>query len=142
MKRLSLGIFLGIFLATTIAASAALFEISDAWFRALPGKLPAGGYFTAQNNTSRDVAITGARAEGCGMLMIHQSKATGGMSSMDMVDKVMVPAGGKAVFAPGGYHLMCTDAKLKIGTKTPVLINLSDGTAIAVAFAVKGATGK
>jgi hypothetical protein len=37
---------------------------------------------------------------------------------------------------------MCTDAKLKIGTKTPVLINLSDGTAIAVAFAVKGATGK
>lgn len=138
MKRLSVVILL----ATTIAASAAPFEISGAWFRALPGKLPAGGYFTAQNNTSRDVAITGARADGCGMLMIHQSRAKGGMSSMDMVDKVMVPAGGKAVFAPGGYHLMCTDAKLKIGTKMPVLINLSDGTAIAVAFAVKGATGK
>jgi copper(I)-binding protein len=138
VKRLSLVVLL----ATATAAQAAPFEISNAWFRALPGKLPAAGYFSAQNNTSRDVAITGARADGCGMLMIHQSSNKGGTSSMDMLDKVMVPAGGKAVFAPGGTHLMCTDARLKIGTKMPVLINLSDGTAIAVAFAVKGATGK
>jgi copper(I)-binding protein len=138
VKRLSLVILL----ATTIAASAAPFEITDAWFRSLPGKLPAGGYFTAQNNTSRDVAITGARADGCGMLMIHQSTAKGGMSGMDMLTRVTVPAGGQVRFAPGGYHLMCTDARLKIGTKMPVLINLSDGTAIAVAFSVRGATGK
>ena len=138
MKRLSLALLL----ATVAAANAAPFEITDAWFRALPGKLPAGGYFTARNNTSRDVAITGARAGGCGLLMIHQSKTTGGVSGMDMLDKVTVPAGGKVSFAPGGMHLMCTDAKLKIGTKMPVLINLSDGTAVAVAFAVKGATGK
>lgn len=133
---------LAILLASMTVASAAPFEISDAWFRALPGKLPAAGYFTAQNNTRRDVAITGARAEGCGMLMIHQSSNKGGTSSMEMLDKVMVPAGGKAVFAPGGTHLMCSDAKLKIGTRMPVLINLADGTAIAVAFAVKGPTGK
>ncbi|MDB5735075.1 MAG: hypothetical protein JWP16_1059 [Alphaproteobacteria bacterium] len=137
-RRLSLVILL----ATAAVAQAAPFEITDAWFRALPGKLPAAGYFTARNNTPRDVAITGARADGCGMLMLHQSSNKGGMSSMDMLDKVMVPAGGTAVFAPGGAHLMCTDAKLKIGTRMPVLINLSDGTAIAVAFAVKGATGK
>ena len=33
-------------------------------------------------------------------------------------------------------------AHMKIGTKVPVLINLSDGTAVAVAFQVKSATGK
>jgi len=37
---------------------------------------------------------------------------------------------------------MCEDAKLKIGAKVPVLLDLSDGTAVAVAFTVKGATGK
>jgi copper(I)-binding protein len=137
-RRLSLVILL----AMTAMAQAAPFEITDAWFRALSGKLPAAGYFVAHNNTRRDVAITGARADGCGMLMLHQSSNKGGMSSMDMLDKVMVPAGGKAVLAPGGTHLMCTDARLKIGTRMPVLINLSDGTAVAVAFAVRSATGK
>jgi copper(I)-binding protein len=128
----------------TVAATAhaAPLAITDGWFRSLPGKLPAAGYFTAQNNTTRDIAITGARAEGCGMLMLHQSQNTGGMSGMDMVDKVTVPAGGTIKFAPGGYHLMCTDAKLKIGAKAPVLLTLSDGTAVAVAFVVRNAAGK
>src|SRR5665213_4290085 len=125
-------------------AWAAPLDITDAWFRALPGKLPAGGYFTAQNNTRRDIAIAGASSDACGMLMIHQSSNKGGMSGMDMVDKVEVPAGGKIAFAPGGYHLMCTDPtpRMKIGAKVPVLLSLSDGTAVAVAFAVRGATGK
>ena len=137
MKRLSLA-----FLLAATAAHAAPFEVTDAWFRSLPGKLPAAGYFTAQNNSRRDVAITGARAEACGMLMIHQSRAAGGVNSMDMLDKVMVPAGGRISFAPAGYHLMCTDAKLKIGTRVPVLLNLSDGTSVAVAFSVRNAAGK
>ena len=129
-------------LATTVAASAAPLAITDGWFRSLPGKLPAAGYFTAQNTTSHDIAITGARSEGCGMLMLHQSQNTGGMSGMDMVDKVTVPAGGAVKFAPGGYHLMCTDAKLKIGGRMPVILTLSDGTAVAVTFQVRNAAGK
>ena len=138
MKRFSLLILL----ATAATAQAAPVDITGAWFRSLPGKLPAGGYFTAQNNSSRDVAITGARSEACGMLMIHQSSNKGGMSGMEMMGQVKVPAGGKVTFAPGGYHLMCEGAHMKIGTRVPVLLNLSNGTAVAVAFEVKGATGK
>jgi periplasmic copper chaperone A len=128
----------------TATAQAAPLDITGAWFRALPGKLPAGGYFTAQNNTRRDIAITGARSDGCGTLMIHESSNKGGMTGMAMVERVNVPAGGKIAFAPGGYHLMCESPtpKMKIGAKVPVLLNLSDGTAVAVAFAVRGATGK
>lgn len=138
MKRLSLVILL----LSVASANAAPLDITGAWFRSLPGKLPAGGYFTAQNNSRRDVAITGARSDACGMLMIHQSSSKGGMSGMEMMETVKVPAGAQVAFAPGGYHLMCEGAKMKIGTKVPVLINLSDGTAVAVAFEVKGATGK
>jgi copper(I)-binding protein len=133
-----------VLLATAASAEAAPFEITNAWFRALPGKLPAGGYFTADNRTGREIAITGARADACGTLMIHQSSTKGGMSSMDMANKVAVPPGGQVSFAPGGYHLMCTDPtpKMKIGTKVPVLLSLSDGSTVAVAFQVRGATGK
>jgi copper(I)-binding protein len=138
VKRLSLVILL----LSALPASAAPFDVTGAWFRSLPGKLPAGGYFTAQNNSRRDVAITGARSEACGMLMIHQSSNKGGMTGMDMLDQVKVPAGGQVTFAPGGTHLMCEEAKMKIGAKVPVLLNLSDGTTVAVAFEVKGATGK
>jgi copper(I)-binding protein len=140
VKRLSLVFFL----AATAAASAAPFEVTDAWFRSLPGKLPAGGYFTATNTTRREVSITGASSDACGMLMIHQSSNKGGMSGMDMVEMVKVPPGGSIAFAPGGYHLMCTDPRpaMKIGAKVPVLLNLSDGSAVAVAFTVRGATGK
>ena len=138
MKRLSLAMLL----ATTVAASAAPFDVTDPWFRALPGKLPAGGYFTAQNNSRHDVAITGVSSDACGMLMIHQSSNKSGMSSMDMMPRVTVPAGGQLRFAPGGYHLMCEQPKMKIGAKVPVVLQLSDGTAVAVGFAVRGATGK
>jgi len=133
--------FLSLALATT-AAQAAPFDVSDAWFRSLPGKLPAGGYFTAQNNSGRDVAITGASSDACGMLMMHQSQNKGGMTGMDMVESVKVPAGGIVKFAPGGYHLMCEQPRMKIGAKVPVLLHLSDGGTVAVGFAVKGATGK
>ena len=138
MKRLSLVVLL----MTAGAANAAPFDVTDAWFRSLPGKLPAGGYFTAQNNSRRDVSITGVSSEACGMVMIHQSSNKGGMSGMDMVDSVKVPAGGIVKFAPGGYHLMCEQPKMKIGAKVPVLLHLSDGGTIAVGFVVKGANGK
>jgi len=138
VKRLSLVVML----MTAGAANAAPFDVTDAWFRSLPGKLPAGGYFTAQNNGRRDVSITGVSSEACGMVMIHQSSNKGGMSGMDMVDSVKVPAGGIVKFSPGGYHLMCEQPKMKIGTKVPVLLHLSDGGTIAVGFQVKNASGK
>ncbi len=145
MKLPSLILLLGLTCAASFSpAWAAPFEISDAWFRALPGKLPAGGYFTADNTTSHAIAITGARSDACGMLMLHQSASRGGMSAMDMVAEVKVPPGGQVKFAPGGYHLMCTDPRpaMKIGARVGVLLDLSDGSAVAVAFAVRRGTVK
>jgi hypothetical protein len=138
---------LAIFLASMMGAPlssawAAPFDISDAWFRALPGALPAGGYFTAQNNTGREVSITGVSSDACGMLMMHRSSSKGGMSGMDMVDSVKVPAGGVVKFAPGGYHLMCEQPRMKPGGKVAVLLRLSNGSTVAVGFRVKTASGK
>lgn len=135
-------LLLSLLAVTTVAAQAASFEVTDSWFRKLPGTLPAAGYFTARNNTSHDIAINGAESGVCGMLMMHHSSNKGGMSSMDMVDKVTVPAGGSVSFAPGGYHLMCEAPKMTIGGKAPVNLSLSDGSSVVVAFAVRGPSGK
>lgn len=142
MKKPSKAFSVAILLASCVAAQAAPFDVSGAWFRSLPGKLPAGGYFTVQNNTGRDVTITGASSDACGMLMIHQSSNKGGMSSMMMMDEVKVPAGGKIAFAPGGYHLMCEQPKMKIGAKVPVTLHFAGGNSVTVAFEVRGASGK
>jgi len=135
---------LAILLALAAPASAASVNVTDGWFRALPGKLPAGGYFNVHNTTKNGVAILGAQSDGCSMLMMHKSSTSGGMSRMEMADKVEVPAGGKTSFAPGGLHLMCMrpTAIMKIGGKVPVVLQLSDGTRVAATFAVRGASGK
>ena len=135
---------LALALALCGAASAAKVTVSDAWIRALPAHLPAAGYFTAQNNGRHDVDITGAETLACGMLMLHLSSDEKGMGSMSEVPKVTVPAGGAVKFAPGGYHLMCTDPKpaLRPGRTVPVALHFSDGTSMVVHFAVRDARGR
>jgi hypothetical protein len=125
-------------------ALAANLTLDNPWFRMLPGKLPAGGYFTLHNASQTSVTLTGASSPGCGMLMLHKSESMNGMASMEDVKSVPVPAGGFVAFAPGGYHLMCMNptAAMKPGARVPVSLQFADGTRIVSAFAVKNAMGK
>jgi hypothetical protein len=125
-------------------ATAAQVQISDAWIRALPAPSPSGGYFTMKNTGNTEVALVGAKSPACGMLMLHRSKVMGGMSSMEDVSSVPVPAGGEVRFAPGGYHLMCMDptAAIKPGGNVAVTLQFSDKTEATANFAVRNAQGK
>jgi copper(I)-binding protein len=118
--------------------------VSDAWIRALPPSVPSGGYFTLRNGTSAPVTLITAQSPACGMLMLHKSDSTTGMTSMDDVSEVIVPAGGTVKFAPGGYHLMCADAgpAIKPGQHVPVTLNFHGGAKVTAMFAVRNAAGK
>jgi copper(I)-binding protein len=131
-------------LLTAAPACAADLQVSDAWIRALPAKLPAAGYFTLTNKGTKEVTLTGASSPACGMLMLHKSTQSGGMGSMQDVESVAVPAGGSVKFAPGGYHLMCMDPTpaVKPGDKVSVAFSFAGGTTLAADFAVKNAQGK
>jgi hypothetical protein len=119
-------------------------SLSDGWIRLLPGALPAAGYFTLKNSGRARIALTGADTPACGMLMLHKSEDTGGMSSMQDVAQVAVPGGGTVRFAPGGYHLMCMDPKpgLKLGASVPVTLSFQGAPPLTARFDVRGATGK
>ena len=124
-------------------ASAADLTVTDAWIRAMPGRLPAAGYFTLRNAGRDQVSLSGASSPACGMLMLHRSSSDNGMSSMTDVERMAVPAGGILKFAPGGYHLMCMDPKpLKHGAPIPVTLEFSNGKSLVATFVVKDARGR
>ncbi|MBV9693982.1 MAG: copper chaperone PCu(A)C [Alphaproteobacteria bacterium] len=126
------------------SASAADIRIREPWIRALPGNLPAAGYFELINAGKSAVTLTGAESPLCGMLMLHRSTTQDGMGRMQDVGEVTVPAGGRIAFAPGGFHLMCMDPKpaLKPGGKAQVALRFSDGSVVAAAFDIRNAMGK
>ena len=126
------------------AADASSVAVADAWFRALPANLPAGGYFTLHNDSAKALTLDGATSPACGMLMLHKSEKTSGMASMSDVARIDVPAGGTLTFAPGGYHLMCMSPTvlLKQGSDVQVTLHFADGSKVIASFAVRSATGK
>jgi periplasmic copper chaperone A len=142
MRALVLSAIAAALIATpTLAADVA---VNDAWFRALPGKLPAGGYFTLHNAGVTSVTLTGASSPACGMLMLHKTENEGGTGMMMDMPSIVVPAGGDVTFAPGGYHLMCNDPTqaMKPGTRVTVTLEFAGGAKLTESFVVKDARGK
>jgi len=131
-------------LSVSAQAAPAQIAITGGWIRAIPGGVPAGGYFVLRNNGDKPVTLTGAASPGCGMLMLHKSEDMSGMEQMTDVPKIDVPAHGTLTFAPGGYHLMCMEprAQIKPGNTVPVTFAFADGTQATANFTVRGATGK
>ncbi|MBS0279809.1 MAG: copper chaperone PCu(A)C [Proteobacteria bacterium] len=130
--------------AAALAAPAAPLRIEAPWMRALPGTVPAGGYFVLHNDGKAQVTLTGAQSPACGMLMLHLSENNGGMSSMRHVDSIDVAPGGVLEFKQGSYHLMCMQPgpAIKPGASVPVTLSFKDGATVTANFPVRDATGK
>jgi copper(I)-binding protein len=133
-------IFTGLILSALLTASAQAADVTvtQGWFRALPPSVPSGGYFTLHNGGAKKITLSEVQSPACGMLMMHKS-SNGGMAHVMTLD---VAPGETLAFAPGGYHLMCMDAKLKPGATVPVTFTFSQGAKLAANFAVRSATGK
>lgn len=132
----------GLLVAGSVSAAAAdRVHASHAWIRVLPGDLPAGGYVTLQNDGDQPVALSGARSTAYAAVMLHHSSSEGGTSRMTMVDALTVPARGKAVLAPAGYHLMLMKAAspVKPGDKVKLTLTFTDGSTLATDFIARPA---
>jgi copper(I)-binding protein len=110
--------------------------------RYLLPNIPAGGYLVLKNAGDTPAVLTGAASPACGMLMLHESQDSSGMAMMMDVPNVTVPPHGAITFAPGGYHLMCMQPSMKVGTKVPVTLQFQDGSTLALMMPVYGASGQ
>src|ERR1700761_2428793 len=118
-------------LALLLAAQAAIAAdepvVTRATLRVITPQVPAAGYFELANPGDKPLVLTGARSATCGMLMMHRSENTGGMSHMSDVASVTVAPRERVAFAPGGYHLMCMSPKpgLRAGAKVTVTLTFA-----------------
>ena len=139
-KFIALAAFL---IGSSAVAVAGSITIESPWLRFIIKDRPVAAYFSLRNDTDRPVELTGAASSGCGMVMLHQSKETGGVDKMLSVKSVTVPAHGTLNFTTGSYHLMCMNPQstVAVGGAVPVILKFADGRTISADFQVKGPGG-
>ena len=121
------------------AVKAGPLTLSDLQVRATPAGVPTGvAYLTIANagkTADRLLSIDCACADGA---LMHRTEIKDGISSMSMVDSVVVPAGGKVVFSPGGLHVMLVGVKgpLKAGRTESMTLRFEKAGTVKAGFDV------
>lgn len=129
---------LGLLPNTSSADSAIM--IRDAWVReAPPNSTVLAGYMILENPSDKSQSLTSASATAFGGVMIHRTEQKDGMAHMIHQKQVTIPANGKIVFAPSGYHLMLIKPKQALHAGDQVTINFifADKSKLSAIFKVR-----
>ena len=128
--------------AGAIAAPKATLRVEDAWSRATPPVAPvAGGFLTVVNAGDKPDVLLGAESDLSQRVELHEMRMDGGMMRMrELTDGLPVPARGKVVLAPGGYHLMFIKPKrvLVEGERFTATLRFRDAGKVTTTFTVRG----
>jgi len=94
-------------LSNVVSGANSAIVIRDSWIReAPPNASTLAGYMILENQSDKSQSLTSVSATAFDRVMIHRSEQNNGMAHMTHQKQVIIPANGKVVFAPGGYHLM------------------------------------
>jgi copper(I)-binding protein len=112
--------------------------ISDLWTRATPAGAPAaGGYLTITNNGKDDDMLRLVSSPDAAKAELHIMQMKDGVMTMRPVEGgIVIPAGGKVVLAPNGYHIMLIGPKapLKEGGTFPVSLTFTRAGTVSVSL--------
>ena len=114
--------------------------LSDLAVRASLGAVPtSAAYLTIANAGAAPDRLMSIDCACAKMAMVHESRITNGIASMDMVGAVVIPAHGKAVFSPAGLHIMLTGltGPLKAGAMQPMVLHFERAGAVTAGFHVR-----
>ncbi len=114
---------------------------SDAWLRAVPPVSPTmAGYVSLENDSDKDLMITGVRTDIAGHTMLHaMTTAEDGTRQMTHLHHLTIPARGKASLSPGEKHLMLMKLKRvpSFGESVDICFQLAGDTEACTPFTVK-----
>jgi copper(I)-binding protein len=139
MKQLKI-FFSALILVTTNAVYASGVDIENAWVReAPPGMQMLAGYMIIENETGKNLVLTGASSPVFGTIELHQTTIKNGMASMEQQKSVTIPANSKFAFKPKSYHLMLMKPKrdLRKGDKVKITLQFSNYKKVTKTFAVR-----
>lgn len=112
-------------------------KIGNPWARA--SVVATGGAFLSiENAGAQPDKLLRASGDIADKVEIHNHIKDGGIMRMRAVDGIDLPAGGKVVLAPGGYHLMLLGLKKKLveGERFPLTLEFEKAGKITVEIAV------
>lgn len=97
------------------------------------------GFGTIENTCDAPVTIVSASSPAFADVSLHESRIENGISRMRALPEVIIPAKGRAVFEPGGKHLMLMDPTraLQAGDELEMTFKLKDGREISATFEVR-----
>ena len=124
-----------LFWAVMHAAWASDVQIQDPYVRAVPpGQRVTAAFFVAVNASTQPRAIVKAQTDTAERAELHEHIHDGGVMRMREVPRVVIPAGGRLAFEPGGYHVMLIGLKraLQPGERIDLTLVLDDGSRITV----------
>ena len=113
-------------------------EIDRPWSRPAAAGMTGAGFMTVTNRGKAADALVAVESPVARKVEMHRSGMTGGVMSMQRLDKTPLPPGATVDFAPGGNHLMLIGLlkPLKTGDRAPATLTFASGTKIKVEFVV------
>lgn len=108
----------------------------------LPNR-PTAAYMMITNAGTDADRLIRATSTAFGTIEIHTVEKHGNVMKMLPVDAIEIPAGGEAMLAPGGFHLMLFDSAkpFKIGETIPMTLTFERTGEIDVTVRVERITG-
>jgi protein SCO1/2 len=131
MMKTAIGILIAWLLASLAPASAAAATVVGAWSR--PAVETGVAYATVLNPAATPDALVAVRTPVARAAELHETTSNGAgmgaMVSMMRVRSIAVPAHGRVVLRPGGYHVMLIGLRhsLRPGTTFPLSFEFARG---------------
>lgn len=141
MKHALIAAALGVLATPLSALGAGKVEVLQPWSRPAVAGTTGIGYMVLANHGRAD-ALEKVESPLAARVEMHSSTMSGGIMTMRREDRVPVPAGGRATFGPGAYHLMLIGLTrtLKAGDRAPATLSFASGAKVKVVFQVTDGT--
>ncbi len=130
----------GVALCAASALAGPSVTAEGAWVPWAPAVLKVHvAYMTIVNRTTTDRHIVGADSPDYERIELHRSAIKDGVSTMQAVEQVTVPANGRVEFAPTGLHLMLVGPRRPqtVDGHVQIVLQLSDGERVDVSAVVR-----
>jgi copper(I)-binding protein len=123
------------------SASPGAITVTDAWARTSPSVAMAGAaYLTITNGTGSDDALLSVSTPAATNPELHETMAMGsGMTGMQPVARIAVPAGKTVKLEPGGFHIMLIGltGELKAGSTIELTLKFEKAGEVKVTAEVR-----
>lgn len=98
----------------------------------LTGSQNGVAYMSFRNRGDRDIVIGGAKSAQFERVELHKTSINNGVSRMQSIDALTVPAGGEVKLAEGATHFMLINARDSAVPGTPVILEIAHSEGLLI----------